>query len=212
MLVSIAQAQRSKIEVGLFGGPGVATIYKSSHAQPDVAGIAGVAVQVNTRKVFGFRMELAYERKGFQYPGAITDENGNTMDVGPVHFQCDYLTLPLLFRFQFGKIFRPYLEVGGFGSYLLNAQTKGPTALNTDTTYSTKTGVNRFDAGLALGLGFTVQVTRLISVLGGFRNHLSLVNNIDKKPSGSLSSIDFSKRFHNSSTFTLGLTFHLVPF
>lgn len=106
----------------------------------------GLQYRMILEKYFGLWVELNYQQRGF-----TTSDN--------LRRQWDYLELPLLAHFTFGrKMFRFYFNLGPEISYMVKdwggAMEEYPVG-------------NRFDYGLTGGLGFELNTRAGIYTLGG---------------------------------------------
>lgn len=107
---------------------------------------AGLQYRMILERYFGLWVELNYQQRGF-----TTSDNQRR--------QWDYIELPLLAHFTFGKkMFRFYFNLGPEISYLIKDYGG---ALN-----NLPVG-NRFDYGLTGGIGFELNTRAGIYTLGG---------------------------------------------
>lgn len=106
-------------------------------------------------KIVGLRSEMLLSRQGYDYKTGANTGNVNL----------DYLLLPQLITFNFGKKFE--VHIGGQMAFLLNAQTDSASNNNSLFDY-----FNRFDYGAAGGF----QVFPYKGLFIGARINLSLHN------------------------------------
>lgn len=119
---------------------------------------AGAQFRMISQKHFGIKLELNYNQRGFETNNA--------------HRQLNYIELPFLTHITFGqKHFRFFIDLGPQIAYLIQDQqpsTTNHTPLNTPIK-------NRFDYGLAAGLGFELNTKTGIYTIDT-RYHFGLNN------------------------------------
>ena len=181
---------------GIKGGVNFTNLYMDNvnDEQMKVGANAGFYAKIPITTGISFQPELIYSNKGSRvnYDNFILGE-------GEYRFNLHYLELPILFSFNVAKNFS--LHAGGYGSYLLGANIKDMKEdgsiqeiedLDAD-------NFNRFDAGLAGGLGFDVGNFTI-----GARYNYGLIN-VGK--SGNLSG-EVTKDAKNSAIYVyLGFAF-----
>ncbi|MBU8893262.1 MAG: PorT family protein [Bacteroidales bacterium] len=121
--------------------------------------------------MLSLRGELNYESKGGKFANHEMNMN--------LH----YATLPVYLKFNFTRDPELYIYGGGYGSYLISANTKGTyeiiikddfksVAINENITAS----MNNFDAGIIAGLGVQGRFNRQIDIFLDFRYTWGLIN------------------------------------
>lgn len=100
-------------------------------------------------KYFSIQPELSYSTKGNR-----TTYNSKIFGSGEVKFNLDYLEFPLLAVVGLGDYFQ--IQAGGYGGYLISSNIvgDGDNDLLDYTKDIDEDQLNRFDYGLAFGLGF----------------------------------------------------------
>lgn len=147
--------------------------------------VVGIPVQYDFNYWFALRAEPTFIQKGFKrerthtYSGVYTDERDN------------YLQLPLLARFSFGGTrLRGFVSVGGYMGYWIYSHWKGYdipvdyelyegyvyTAPFDERRQFNSTRDNRFEAGLAGGLGISYALTPRIAVEAEWRLYYGLTS------------------------------------
>ncbi len=100
------------------------------------------------------RAELNYEFKGGKF------------DMHEMKMNLHYLTLPLYAKFTFNEDPKIYFYAGGYGSFLISANTKGKyekdfvQSINEDIT----SYLNRFDVGILAGVGVQGRFNRYLDI------------------------------------------------
>lgn len=96
---------------------------------------------------WGVKMKLIYDKKGWA-DGFLEDENFNTMTTD---FELNYLTIPVMANWHFGRTKNWYLNFGPYVGFLLSAQ-------DSESQTDLKDYLNSTDVGLALGIGHKFEI------------------------------------------------------
>jgi Outer membrane protein beta-barrel domain len=201
LIVTETYGQNTKYEVGFEGGPSRIRIRLDKRIRkymPSELGFAsGVFGQVNLNKTISLRTNIHFDRKGFSagkifYPDPATKitETANYI------YNYDYLTLPILFRANFGKKIKFFVNAGPFFGYLVNTRTfvqdKGS---KNSTIYINGNNAALFrktEPGISSGLGFYWPLKSKHSLSFELRNSLGA-----KSPNG---------HGNNATSLLIGLT------
>jgi len=112
------------------------------------------------------RAELNYEFKGGKF------------DMHEMKMNLHYLTLPLYAKFTFNEDPKIYFYAGGYGSFLISANTKGKyekdfvQSINEDIT----SYLNRFDVGILAGVGVQGRFNRYLDIFIDLRYTKGFIN------------------------------------
>lgn len=173
--------QTNKFDIGIEGGPSWTSLrgndYLEENNDPTTGYSGGLTFQYNFPKFLSLRTSIAYERKGVIANFQGTDENGNPNSDITIHSNFDYLTMPLLVRFTFGRKLTFFVNGGTFYGFLIKHSTvvdavnESPKSIwdNTET-------MKRFDFGLTGGLGGGLQITNNFLLTLEIRHNLGLYN------------------------------------
>jgi hypothetical protein len=177
-------AQTNKFELGAEVSPSITFIKGSSFMEdfydPTFGFSGGFSFQYNIDKRIALRTNLTYERKG-----GINRNNFyydvNLIKNSSINFNFDYLTLPILVRFSFGKRVKYFINTGPYFGYLLSQTfvTKGDNFNTFTNDYTAAT--NKFDVGISFGTGIQYPIKEKIYLSSEIRGNLGLYNTI---PSG----------------------------
>lgn len=184
LFCSELKAQTNKFELGAEASPSITFLKGSSFIEkmydPTLGFSGGISFQYNIRKKIGLRTSLAYERKGGINRSSILYK-GEFFENASLNFNFDYLTLPILIRFSFGKKIKYFVNSGPYFGYLLSQTfvTKGDN-FNTFTNDYTAT-TNKFDVGISFGTGLQYPIKEKLILSSEIRGNLGLYNTI---PSG----------------------------
>src|ERR1700733_12951863 len=139
---------------GIKGGLNLTNLYVANVSSEHMkAGFnAGVFAKLPVTRGFSIQPELLYSVKG-----AKDDYNNLAEGSGEYRFNLGYIELPLLAVVNLTKNFS--IHLGGYGAYLTNANVKD---VNNNGTIQNITDLNaddfnRWDFGLAGGLGFDIE-------------------------------------------------------
>lgn len=190
---------------GLSFGPGYTTT-KQPDALPEPAKI-GFYVDLNYQyrinRFFKLQSGLAYETKGSNAGNPFWCTVGEDENPYNVHFDYQYLTLPLLANLQFGRQVQFNTYLGGYLSYMIQANARADDNIRNNYILSVAENHNEYDWGMIWGIGIQVNLTEKISVPLDFKNHIGLQNvskGVDKY-GNVLSS------FHHAYYLTVGLQY-----
>lgn len=144
-------AQSTGVGLILQGGPTLGWLQVGrtvDHADAIRGAVGSLAVQYDLNERFGVRLGAGYHRKGSSVKVGYTDVDGIRSDQGVLRTELDYLMIPLMARFSFGKGTRFSVGAGPYAGYLAKAssiQELGP--IGTPAEDITKR-MKRWDMGL----------------------------------------------------------------
>jgi opacity protein-like surface antigen len=157
--VSFAQS-RSPLEFGANIGFNSANIaYANSNASSDYLGgfNAGVSLEYYFSNRWGIKGKLIYDQKGWGN-GFLTYYDGTqTTEIDGVNIHLNYITVPIMANWHFGRTRNWYLNFGPYVGFLMNAK---ESSSNTDV----KDGFNSTDFGLAAGIGVKFPVSNRVKM------------------------------------------------
>jgi len=163
--------QKGSFELGLNVGYNGATV--TSGANTNSSYRSGINVGVIGDYFFSDRWsiktKLTYDQKGWA-KGFI--QNLNTGESFPTDYKIDYLTVPVMANWHFGKKRNWYLHFGPYVGFLMSAS---ETRFNTDL----KDGMQKTDFGLDVGIGVKLPVSKrakLILELDGQSGFLDIIS------------------------------------
>ncbi len=182
---SSLNAQNSMFDLGLEGGPNLSTMLVSStlfdfDPQPAIFGSGGFIFQYNFKNFLSLKTGISYQRKGYQLNGiSVTDNAGNpTGENATASSRLDYLTFPILVKASFGKKVNFFVNAGPYVGYLL--QKTDRMKINSSSTTSTddlsNNGMNRWDFGIAGGIGIAIPIRTFWVISVEARNYSGLLD------------------------------------
>ena len=156
---------------------------------------------------FGLKLLLSYDQYGWAYH-ALTFENNTATGFinADVLFKLNYLNLPVLAEYSFGKKVKINLDGGVFFGVLLNneivTQFQQPIPPGQEATiHSSSDFRSATNFGIALGFGIQIPISSKVKLNFDLRNNTGL-SNVYKSNATNASTIKT-----NSFSFLGGLTF-----
>lgn len=149
--------EKGNVEFGFNIGYNLATVQAGTETNSEYrsgVNIGGYA-DFYLSNSWSIKAKLTYDQKGWN-SGTFT--NLNTGDSYRTNFHFDYLTIPVVANWHFGRTKNWYLNFGPYAGFLLSAnETAGKLDLKD---YSTSV-----DAGLVFGMGVKIPVSSKVKVL-----------------------------------------------
>ncbi|AWA30503.1 hypothetical protein HYN48_10605 [Flavobacterium magnum] len=139
---------------------------------------------------WSLKAKLYYDQKGWD-GGFFTDANGDTF---PADYNVNYLTVPVMANWHFGKKRNWYLNFGPYAGFLMSAK---ESSADTDV----KDFFKSSDFGLALGIGVKIPVSDKMKIFIEYDEQAGL-SDIAKNNDGSAIRND-------RGSFNVGLNFML---
>ena len=184
--ISNLQAQNSMFDLGLEGGPNLSTVNISSplfdidNIKPTVFGSGGFIFQYNFKNFLSIKTGFSYQGKGFQIKDlAFSDASGTSIGTGTVSTRLDYITFPVLVKASFGKKVQFFVNAGPYAGYLLGKTERSKLTLNDSEQVSGNkdmTGLNRWDFGVAGGIGIAIPIRTYWVISVEARNYTGLMD------------------------------------
>ncbi len=206
-----ATAQKMRIEYGFQGGINLNTVYGSGISKDIKGNITGLSIGGNAKwnktDWFGIRVQLSYEQMGYALRNLYLEDSVNGLAKADVRLKLNYLNLPVMAEFAFGKKVKFLVDAGGFIGVLLSSRATVLRVLPNGTHsfwYSfSSTGYKGLNAGFATGIGTQIPLTSKIALSLNARNYAGLTNT-----SNSSAGYNFSRKTMTFS-FLSGLSFQL---
>jgi len=157
-IYSAAFAQtKNNIEFGANAGYNVAYAEETGAdiSSPIVSGFnLGVSAEYYLSDRWSIRGRMIYDQKGWGN-GYLIAADGSTLQ--NINFHLNYVTIPVMANWHFGKKRNWYLNFGAYGGFLLSAS---ETSNDTDV----KSAFNNIDFGMALGLGIKFPISENVKL------------------------------------------------
>jgi opacity protein-like surface antigen len=156
---SVTLAQRNNnnpVEFGVNIGYNDAYVIESSNYNSASVGGAnfGFSAEYHFSDRWSIKGKLIYDQKGWGN-GYITTTDGTTFD--GVDFQLNYLTVPVMASWHFGRSRNWYLHFGPYAGFLLSAK-ESPDNLDVKDIF------NSTDFGVAFGIGVKFPITNNVKL------------------------------------------------
>jgi hypothetical protein len=211
-------------ELGFHIGPGFSILYnqqprlnpRTPNKPVSNAFAAGLTYQYNFTRMISLHAEANYERKGdilYNSSHLTTTDAGTMWTHSYAYDRINYITLPVMARFTFGKVIRFFTDAGLYAGFRFSSYriTNNDMVINSGdvTTSSNKivsdiTGSTRtVDGGLVTGLGIGFPLGRSLAFSFEVRNNLGfakLGTNADVFP---------NNVYNNSTNFLFGLSVNM---
>ena len=207
--VALLQAQNDYWHVGIEGGPSRATLRGNSYLEDDHTSRLGMGIGMAAEKELNehisIRTGLMYEVKGSALEIDAYDDTGYKTGTINSETSFEVLSVPVLFRYRFGKNLKPFVNAGFFGSYLLKAYYEIEPHGEFDGYYEDVTETMKsFDIGLSAGIGATYPLGFHLKLSGEIRHNKGLLNISDVEV------IDDGSIKTDATYFLIGLSY-IIP-
>jgi outer membrane protein W len=162
-IYSVSYAQiRNTAEFGVNIGYNTSGItYSNSGINSDYTGgfNAGVSAEYYFSDRWGIKGKLTYDQKGWGN-GYLTlyDDNGNSSEIDGVNFHLNYLTIPVMADWHFGRMRNWYLNFGPYVGVLLNASESSNSGADIKSLFNTT------DVGFAGGIGVKFPISNSVKL------------------------------------------------
>ncbi|SDE69550.1 Outer membrane protein beta-barrel domain-containing protein [Mucilaginibacter pineti] len=155
---TFAQQKKGDVELGVNTGVNFSTVINSQATNTNYhTGFnAGVAADYYFSDRWSIKAKALYDQKGWNNGFIISDQSGSS-SVLTTNFKLNYISIPVMANWHFGKTRNWYLNFGPYVGILTSAS---ETASNTDL----KDYLNSTDFGLALGIGVKIPVSEKVKV------------------------------------------------
>ncbi len=179
LFCSVLNAQTNKFEIGVEVSPSFTFLKGNDFIEKMYNGTlgysGGISFQYNWGKRIALRTNIAYERKGGEGEFEFTDNYGASIGKGVVNLNFDYLTIPVLVRFTFGKRTKYFINGGSYFGYLIN-QTLVFKGANSNGESNNTASYNSLDAGISLGTGIQYPINEKLFLSSEIRGNIGLYN------------------------------------
>ena len=153
-IYTFAQAQQSKgVEFGVGIGYNGATVSNSNNQSTDVKSGFNAAVSFdnyfsNRRSI---KAKVIYDQKGWGNGFFSISSPSSNFTYQAVDYSLNYITVPVMANWHFGKTRKWYLDFGPYVGFLLDAKVSNYNG-------SLKSAFNTTDGGLAYGIGVKLPI------------------------------------------------------
>ncbi|MHC9088671.1 porin family protein [Tenacibaculum sp. IMCC1] len=194
---TLSSYSQRQVKLGLSGGGNYSSLrfQDSSITEHDseVGYLFGIATNIQLKNELSLQIELNYERKVVSVFSPEFEINGVKINSFRNYDLYDFMTLPVLLRYEVGEKSPFYINGGVFLGYLLSARER---VNDGDLSEDLSEYFTDFDLGLSIGVGKIFLLDNSNELFVELRNNLGLTN-IDSDPNG-----QYQKT--NSLSFILG--------
>jgi opacity protein-like surface antigen len=187
---TLALAQKGKTEFGL--GIGYSGAYVSTgNSNENTDAIGGVNIALSFDQYFSdawsLKAKLTYDQKG--WANGFLDLG--TTSINNVDFKLNYITVPVMANWHFGRTHNWYLDFGPYVGFLTSAT-------ESYTGSDVKSSFNTTDGGLAAGIGVKIPVSDKIKFFIEYEGQSGVVNIFQTSDNTVL---------NNRGSFNIGINF-----
>jgi hypothetical protein len=186
----ISNGQKLPTEYGFHAGVNLNSAYGTGVDKDHRDILTGLSVgghiKINLKRQFGLKIILAYDQFGWAYRDLyFADNTGTGLAKGGAIIKINYLNLPVLAEYSFGKKIRFNIDAGMFFGVLLNnwfITKDDPSSPGQVTEAKTSSAYrNSTNFGACLGFGTHIPVATKIKLNIDLRNSMGL-SNVSKTP------------------------------
>jgi hypothetical protein len=211
--ILFSYAQKAKLEYGFQSGLNISTAYGTSIAKDYRSPLMGLHVgghiKLNQSQHWGIKFLLSYDQIGWSYNSLVIENNtGSGLLNVDMLIKLNYLNLPMLAEYSFGKKVKIHVNGGPFMGILLNnkivTKLNEPVPPNEQAKTETSSDYRKkMNVGLSLGSGIQIPLDSKLKLDFNLMNNLGL-SNIYKSNTSEVGDIKT-----NAFTISAGLTFEL---
>ena len=171
---TFAQQQKGDVEFGIHVGYGGSNVSSSNLVNSSISSAfnAGIATDFYFSNRWSLKTKLIFDQKGWGSGFLATVDDQFITD-----FRLNYITLPIMANWHFGKKRNWYLNFGPYVGYLAGAKA-------TDVSTDVKDYFHNTDFGLAAGIGTKIRLSNNLKLLIEYDDQEGLID-IFKVNSGS---------------------------
>ena len=215
--------QTNTIEFGVEGGGSLISLMGDGFIidknVDDIGFATGFSLLYHVNDHFSLKTNLLYERKGNKIHFFYHELPFDKLDIYikeelEIKYQLDYLTLPVLARYSFGKQKNFFVNAGGYVGYLLKSTSISSDVPKVGRVETDNTGsFSRLDFGITAGIGGQINLKDNLKLSIELRNSLGLQNigKIDKENYNEGKSLIIKKDglSTNATSLLIGLSYRL---
>ncbi len=174
LLTSIIYAQ-NEIRIGVNTGGTYSKFYGNNlieNADAKIDFLIGVSFEYYIKENLSLKTNLNYERKSFTNKSFGVEEFDFSINEVKITTSFNYLTLPILIKYELGNSKQFFVDGGVFIGYLLNNKSKANGFPESDSTSLNK----KLDGGLSFGIGKKFNLNDKSNLNIEIRENLGLIN------------------------------------
>ena len=203
-------------EIGIEVGPSITKLdskpYDKHYHLVRIGYYIGLSYQYNFSKNISLRTGLAFEQKGFSSNNfrSFPDTNGILINEWyRIKETFSYMTLPVLFRYNFGKK-KYFINAGPYVGFLLSHKYEREKGIKFPAqTEQGTNGFNKIDFGISAGAGFNFPIRSNLKGSLEIRHNAGLYSVLDSTKAAYYGT-SFGP-FTSATNLLIGLTLRLAP-
>lgn len=213
LLAALSYQASAQYSIGLRGGLNISNYrgkYLNSNYKTNLGPVFGIVGQLQTNDWFSIQAEVNYDVWGTKYNQVVDDGVIYKTEYKDIVQDANYLTVPILAKFDLGEKQRVFAYTGLYFGFLLSATIEGTEVItnkydpedvtSTPVDRDYKDDINNFDMGAVLGLGADFRLSNSMSLFIDGRYNWGWLY-VPTQGGGNL--------FNSVWTFNLGLMYHI---
>jgi hypothetical protein len=143
--------QKGSVDFGADVGLNTSFLYSSISSSSIILGFnAGLSADYYFSRSWSIKVKAIYDQKGY---GGGNSQIGDGPVIKSVDFRFNYITIPVMANWHFGRTANWYLDFGPYIGFLTSAK-------ETSNNLDVSSAVSNIDAGLALGIGLKIPISK----------------------------------------------------
>lgn len=173
--------QNQHWSVGIEGGPGLKKFFvkNSLNKNYSLSYVLGGFAEYHVKGKFFLKADLLFENKGQKEPIIYTDLQRNITAHGKFSINANYIVIPVLAKFSFGKKIKLFFNAGPYAGLLVQYYAKFTGIPKSITPFRTVGGREKMSflaLGVTTGIGITIPLNEHIFINSEIRNNLGIYN------------------------------------
>ena len=172
----------SQIKIGLNAGATYSKPYEGYMGfDAGIDFLIGASFEYYLNENLLLKTNLNYERKSFGDSFPFTDNRGMLIGQIKATTNFDYLTIPIMAKYEFGNSKKFFVNGGPFLGFLLSIKTKGKSKVLNLNSSTNIEGLKKINVGLSFGIGMKVYSNDKSDLNIELRENLGLLNISDNE-------------------------------
>lgn len=143
--------QKGNVKFGADVGLNTSYLYSTISNSDIILGFnVGLSADYYLSSSWSIKIKAIYDQKG--YSGGKSQVGDGPINYG-VDFRFNYITMPVMANWHFGRTNNWYLDFGPYIGFLMSAK-------QVDSNLDVSSAVNNIDAGLAVGIGLKIPISK----------------------------------------------------
>ena len=187
---SVAWSQKKFVQYGGLAGTSIVNLYGNpfieAFLKPKARIVAGPSVYYPLSNHWAVKSNLFYESKGAEGIMTLFDEEGDTLGFFNTEIHYNYITVPLLFDFMFGRRLKGNLSAGPFVGVLIHQRSLFTSPVTGESIERKGTGgFYPWDGGAVFAIGARYALNKRVTLSFESRINIGLSNIVSQPILGS---------------------------